>query len=101
MVLIDSATDLIAMESDPSRSTSSVSKPQWRPEYSNAWNDIYLKGIVIEMFLVRAKMFPFFACFLKNVIFSDGSVNSHPQKIHIQKRIVAFHRFVFHFSTEL
>ena len=59
MVLIDSATDLIAMESDLSRSTSSVSKPQWRPEYSNAWSDIYLKGIVIKMFLM-AQMFLFF-----------------------------------------
>ena len=60
MVLIDSATDLIAMESDLSRSTSSVSKPQWRPEYSNAWSDIYLKGIVIKMFLLMAQMFSFF-----------------------------------------
>ena len=76
MVLIDSATDLIAMESDLSRSTSSVSKPQWRPEYSNAWSDIYLKGIVIKMFLLMAQMFSYFSKLKKSVICCVESVET-------------------------
>ena len=45
MVIIDSATDLIAMESGGSRSQIEPNRtPYWRPEESDPWSDIYLKG---------------------------------------------------------